>query len=80
MIPEPLDERASDRDRSIIAKEMAISIQNLPFIYRQVLVMRDVEEMTAAEVAATLEITLEAVKSRLHRARNSLRTTLNRSV
>jgi RNA polymerase sigma factor (sigma-70 family) len=78
-IPEPVDERAIDRDRSIIAEEIAIAIQNLPFIYRQVLVMRDVEEMTAAEVAATLEITVEAVKSRLHRARNSLRTTLNRS-
>jgi RNA polymerase sigma factor (sigma-70 family) len=78
-IPEPVDEREQGNDRQVLTEEMAIAIQNLPFIYRQVLVMRDVEEITAAEVAATLEITVEAVKSRLHRARNSLRTTLNRS-
>jgi RNA polymerase sigma factor (sigma-70 family) len=75
-VPEPTDEREQSRDRLQIAQEISIAIKNLPQIYRQVIVMRDLEEMTAVEVAATLGITVEAVKSRLHRARNILRTTL----
>ena len=42
-------------------------------MYREVLLMRDVEGMTAPEVAATLELSVAAVKSRLHRARGMLR-------
>ena len=76
-IPEPLGEREQSSDRQLIAQEIAIAIKNLPLIYRQVLVMRDVEEMAAVEVASTLGITVEAVKSRLYRARNMLRATLN---
>jgi RNA polymerase sigma factor (sigma-70 family) len=71
-VPEPPDEREQSRDQDIL-----IAIKNLPLIYRQVIVMRDLEEMTTAEVATTLGITVEAVKSRLHRARNILKTTLN---
>jgi RNA polymerase sigma-70 factor, ECF subfamily len=42
-------------------------------IYREVLVLRDVEGLTAPEVAEVLGIRVEAVKSRLHRARVSVR-------
>ena len=41
--------------------------------YREVLLLRDVHELTAPEVAAQLGLTLEAVKSRLHRARAQVR-------
>ncbi len=41
--------------------------------YREVLILRDVHELTAPEVAAQLGLTLEAVKSRLHRARAQVR-------
>jgi len=41
--------------------------------YREVLVLRDVEGLTAAEVAAVLGIREQAVKSRLHRARLAVR-------
>ncbi len=37
--------------------------------YREVLLLRDVEGLTAAEVAEVLGISVQAVKSRLHRAR-----------
>ena len=43
---------------------------------REVLVLRDVEGLSAAEVARTLELSVDAVKSRLHRARKSLRERL----
>jgi RNA polymerase sigma-70 factor (ECF subfamily) len=41
--------------------------------YRDVLLLRDVEGLTAPEVAAALGIGVDAVKSRLHRARVAVR-------
>jgi RNA polymerase sigma-70 factor (ECF subfamily) len=45
-------------------------------IYREVLVLRDIEGLTAPEVADVLGVTVQAVKSRLHRARLSVRARL----
>jgi DNA-directed RNA polymerase specialized sigma24 family protein len=39
--------------------------------------MNDVEEMTAPEIAETLEISIPAFKSRLHRARLHVRQRLS---
>lgn len=47
---------------------------------REVLVLRDVEGLTAPEVAHVLGISAEAVKSRLHRARAALRASLEPQV
>jgi RNA polymerase sigma-70 factor (ECF subfamily) len=45
-------------------------------MYREVLVLRDVEGLTAAEVGEVLGLGVEAVKSRLHRARVAVRGAL----
>ena len=42
-------------------------------MYREVLLLRDVEGLSAAEVAEVLGVGVPAVKSRLHRARLSVR-------
>lgn len=47
-------------------------------MYREVLLLRDVEGLTAPEVATALEITVAAVKSRLHRARSMLRERMDK--
>jgi RNA polymerase sigma-70 factor (ECF subfamily) len=52
------------------------SIQELPVAYRSVLVLREVEGLSTAETADCLEITEDAVKTRLHRARALLREEL----
>ncbi len=52
------------------------SIAGLAPMYREVLVLRDVEGLTAPEVAEVLGLTVEAVKSRLHRARVAVRETV----
>jgi len=64
-------------DQTALARDVAVAIADLPPHYRQVLVMRDVQLMTAPEVAATLGLTVEAVKSRLHRARTMVRASLH---
>jgi RNA polymerase sigma-70 factor (ECF subfamily) len=43
---------------------------------REAFILRDVEGMTAPEVAEVLGVRVEAVKSRLHRARSAIRTRL----
>lgn len=49
------------------------AIRSLEPLYREVLLLRDVEGLTAPEVAEVLGITVQAVKSRLHRARLAVR-------
>ena len=51
-------------------------IAELPEPYRDVIWMVDVEELKPADVAETLEISLPALKSRLHRARLHVRQRL----
>ena len=51
-------------------------IQRLPDSYREVLILRDIEELSTQEVAGALSMTTSAVKVRLHRARQALSTLL----
>ena len=54
------------------------AIAGLPEIYKTVILLRDVEELTTEETADVLEITTDTVKTRLHRARLALRQKLDR--
>ena len=49
----------------------------LPIIYREVLILRDIREYSFPEVADQLGINVEAVKSRLHRARMLIKEKIN---
>jgi RNA polymerase sigma-70 factor (ECF subfamily) len=51
-------------------------IDLLPESYRAVVLLRDIEELSAEETAEALGLTPSAVKSRLHRARQALHTLL----
>ncbi len=53
------------------------AIQKLPKQYRVVLVLRDMEGLSAKEVGSILGLTERAVKSRLHRARLFVRKELS---
>jgi RNA polymerase sigma-70 factor (ECF subfamily) len=52
-------------------------IERLPETYRTVLVLRDIEELDTDETAKLLGVSTNAVKTRLHRARQALRTLLD---
>lgn len=59
-----------------LGQAVANAIANLAPMYREVLVLRDVEGLTAGEVAQALGLGEAAVKSRLHRARQAIRSAL----
>jgi RNA polymerase sigma-70 factor (ECF subfamily) len=62
--------------RSQTRQRVRESIARLPEHYRSVLMLRDIEELSTAETARLLNLTDNAVKIRLHRARQALRTLL----
>ncbi len=67
------DLRLSVRPVDDLRLDLAAAIQSLPPHYRDVILLRDVEELTIDEMAQARSLTREAVKARLHRARALLR-------
>ena len=65
---------ALERWRLVEAVHLAIA--KLPQAQREVLVLRDLEGLSGPEVAQALHLDETAMKSRLHRARNELRSSL----
>jgi RNA polymerase sigma-70 factor (ECF subfamily) len=59
-----------------LAAALTRAIDALDTSQREVLVLRDVEGLSAAEVAGVLGTSVDAVKSRLHRARMAVRQEL----
>ncbi|ALN85190.1 RNA polymerase sigma factor, sigma-70 family protein [Lysobacter capsici] len=49
--------------------DVAAALESLPAHYRRIILLRDLEGLTIAEIGEQLGLTREAVKSRLHRAR-----------
>jgi RNA polymerase sigma-70 factor, ECF subfamily len=63
--------------RSEMRDVVRLSIDRLPDTYREILLLRDLEEFTPEETAKALGITRNVVKVRLHRARQALRALLD---
>jgi RNA polymerase sigma-70 factor, ECF subfamily len=72
--PDP-EQQAYDQELRLVLER---AIASLPDHYRAVFLLRVVEGLDVNETAATLELGLEAVKSRLHRGRALLRRELER--
>jgi RNA polymerase sigma-70 factor (ECF subfamily) len=74
---EHLADARAGADEALIGKQVAWALEEaiagLEPMYREVLLLRDVEGLTAPEVAEVLGVTPQAVKSRLHRARLAVR-------
>jgi RNA polymerase sigma-70 factor, ECF subfamily len=88
----PAEERSLERDavalpssmpgpdelaaRSEVRRGLATALEALDPASREVLILRDIEGLTAREVARVTGASVDAVKSRLHRARAALRDRL----
>ena len=57
--------------------QVRAAIEELPDSYREVLLLRDIEELDTDAVAELLSVSPGAVKVRLHRARQALKTLLD---
>jgi RNA polymerase sigma-70 factor (ECF subfamily) len=70
----PTPEQGADNRQ--VSRFLEHALEALPDEYREVILLRDIEALTAPEAAESLGISVDALKSRLHRARQALRTAL----
>ena len=61
-------------------RSLKAAIERLTEPYRSLVVLRDVQEHSYAEVAGTLDLSMSQVKVYLHRARKQLREELSRTL
>jgi RNA polymerase sigma-70 factor, ECF subfamily len=71
-IPDPEMDAAALEMRGLLEEAVAA----LPESYRTVFVLRSIEDMSTEETAECLDLTVDVVKTRLHRARGLLRRDL----
>lgn len=78
---EPATEWRESAEAAVQRKEVKQlvldSIHRLPEKYRTVVLLRDIEQISTEEAAQLLQVTTNVVKTRLHRARQSLRALLD---
>jgi RNA polymerase sigma factor (sigma-70 family) len=67
------DGRFATRPELDLRLDLAAALESLPQHYREIVLLRDVEELTIAEIAIRLEVTDQTAKARLHRARTLVR-------
>ena len=53
--------------------DLVRALESLPLDYREVILLRDMEQLTITEIAERLHLTRPAAKSRIHRARAMVR-------
>ena len=79
-----LAEPSQNPEQQTLAREREIALrsalQRLTLAYRETVILRDIEGFTYEEIAATLEINVGTVKSRLARGRQELRKKLEGSL
>ncbi|MEO0190875.1 MAG: sigma-70 family RNA polymerase sigma factor [candidate division WOR-3 bacterium] len=80
-IPRDIPDWSSDPGANLENKEFTKTldeaIQKLPDEYRDVVILRDMQGLSNTEVAKILNISIPAVKARIHRARMFLRDKLS---
>jgi len=82
--PEDLERRASssaEQDTVVDEREaLSVALARVPYPYREVIVLRYVEELTIDEIAQALEIGTSAAKMRLKRGREFFKDAYTRNV
>ncbi len=76
--PEPSPDPEARAVAADLMQHVEAEVALLPETYRSVLLLREVEGLSTEETAACLEVSVDVVKTRLHRARTMLRDALYR--
>ena len=63
--------------RSEVAQLVEKALRGLPMDYRLVFILREMEELSTEETAKSLDLPVGTVKSRLHRAKDAMKTLLD---
>jgi RNA polymerase sigma-70 factor, ECF subfamily len=81
--PAPADPHPDPEEQTAVRELgvwLARTIDELPDLYRTIVMLREVEGMSTFEVAEVLGVTEEVVKTRLHRARALLRVQMESDI
>lgn len=72
----PGENSESAMSRKLLVSEVRAAVDSLPESWREIIVMRDIEGLSYAQIAEVLACPAGTVMSRLARARSALRTLL----
>jgi RNA polymerase sigma-70 factor (ECF subfamily) len=72
----PVESTELTMHRKLLVSEVRAAVDSLPVMWREMIVMRDIEDLTYAEIAGILGCPVGTVMSRLARARGALRRLL----
>jgi RNA polymerase sigma factor (sigma-70 family) len=75
-IPDPSVDPVRDAEQAQLRRQVWAALHQLSEAHREILVLRDYQDLSYAEIADVLAIPIGTVMSRLHAARSSLRTIL----
>jgi RNA polymerase sigma-70 factor, ECF subfamily len=75
-VPDMGDQPDVQTFRGELREALEGAIRRLPPIYRAVVLLRDIEELSTEQTADVLDVSVDVVKTRLHRARQALRQAL----
>jgi len=73
ILPDASYDPAKTVEQRRIAQDILDAVYSLPEIYRNILIMREVNELSYEEIAEILGISIGTVKSRISRARDLVR-------
>jgi RNA polymerase sigma-70 factor (ECF subfamily) len=74
--PDPLERLIAGESREILSK----AIDDLPSRHRAAFVLKHVENLSGSEIARILNVSVPAIKARLHRTRLALRESLSEHI
>jgi len=75
-LPDEDADPESDYERRQILRRVEEEVKKLPILFREVIILRDLQELSYEEISTILKIPLGTVKSRVNRARLRLQTKL----
>jgi len=75
-LPDPAADSERDYERRNILRRVEEEISKLPVVFKEIIILRDIQELSYDEISTILRIPLGTVKSRVNRARQRLQENL----